>query len=52
MCVRVCFGVICTELSSGGAYGEIKGLGESDDDERERERKRWMMDSLAKAQYP
>ena len=38
MCVRVCFGVICTELSSGGAYGEIKGLGESDDDERERER--------------
>ena len=48
----VCFWVICTELSSGGAYGEIKGLGEGDDDERERERKRWMMDSLAKAQYP
>ncbi len=48
--VCVCFLVIWTELSSGGAYGEIKGLGESDDDD-EKERKSWMMDSLAKAQY-
>lgn len=28
VCVYVCvFGVICTELSSRGAYGKIKGLG-------------------------
>lgn len=36
MCV--CFEVICTQLSSGGAYGEIKGLRrKSNVDEREEE---------------
>lgn len=36
--VCVCFGVICTELSSGGAYGKIKGLRrKSNVDEREEE---------------
>lgn len=33
----VCFWVICTELSSGGSYGGIKGLEEGDDDEGEEE---------------
>lgn len=52
MGVRVCFlGNLC-RIEQRGAYGEIKGLGESDDEgDDERERKMWTMDSLAEAQY-
>lgn len=39
-------------IEQRGAYGEIKGLRESDDDDERGRGRGWMMDSLAQAQYP